>query len=319
MIEEIGGYLELELYDSPFLHENALAFNTGRNCLAYLINKRKIKKIALPIFSCDVIKKVCMKYGVEIRWYTIDKHFQPCIDKIDTDEWLYVINYYGLLDSKYMSALKERHINVIFDQAQAYYQVPVENSDNIYTCRKYFGVPDGAFLYTNLCDNDVIEASESRNDVGYLLGRFETNAADYYAEYVNHEKQLDVEPIKRMSRLTKNWLCAIDYEKVKRIRNNNYEYLNKHLQKYNKIEVAHVDGPYMYPFMAENAHELRKRLIEQKIYVPVLWPNVLEDAETGTWDYRLADEILPLPVDQRYNARHMEKIVTSIIKLGGLG
>ena len=40
--------------------------------------------------------------------------------------------------------------NVIIDNVQAYFQRPIEGFDTLYSCRKYFGVPDGAVLYTDL-------------------------------------------------------------------------------------------------------------------------------------------------------------------------
>ena len=36
-MKEIGGYLELDTYSLPMLHGDALALNSGRACLQYLI------------------------------------------------------------------------------------------------------------------------------------------------------------------------------------------------------------------------------------------------------------------------------------------
>ena len=60
-MKEIGGYIELDRYTLPMLHENAKALNCGRNCLAYLIRARGIKKIALPYFLCDSVKRFVRK------------------------------------------------------------------------------------------------------------------------------------------------------------------------------------------------------------------------------------------------------------------
>ena len=43
-MKEIGGYLELDTYSLQMLHDGAIALNSGRNCLAYLIKKKNIKK-----------------------------------------------------------------------------------------------------------------------------------------------------------------------------------------------------------------------------------------------------------------------------------
>ena len=42
-MKEYGGYIELDTYRLPMLHEDAIALNCGRNCLAYLIEAREIK------------------------------------------------------------------------------------------------------------------------------------------------------------------------------------------------------------------------------------------------------------------------------------
>ena len=59
-MKEYGGYIELDTYRLPMLHDGFLAFNCGRNCLAYIIQKRKIKKITLPYF---------IPYGIYSFWH----------------------------------------------------------------------------------------------------------------------------------------------------------------------------------------------------------------------------------------------------------
>ncbi|WP_148042329.1 hypothetical protein [Paraeggerthella hongkongensis] len=45
---EIGGYLELEDFGGRPYHEGAIALDSARSCLAYLIELRGISCIALP-------------------------------------------------------------------------------------------------------------------------------------------------------------------------------------------------------------------------------------------------------------------------------
>lgn len=58
---------------------------------------------------------------------------------------------------------------------------------------------------------------------------------------------------------------------------------------------------------------VRKRLQKEKIYIPTLWPNVLEDCTEDSLEYRYAADILPIPVDQRYDEADM-KYLAEIIK-----
>jgi len=112
-----------------------------------------------------------------------------------------------------------------------------------------------------------------------------------------------------MSLLTRNILGAIDYEAVRRKRNQNYETLAA-LDGQNRLQLKKPDGPYCYPFYCENGMQVRKALAAQKIYVPTLWPNVLE--MDAPFERELAANILPLPCDQRYDTEDMQRILNAL-------
>ena len=76
-MREIGGYIELDTYHLPMLHEGAIALNCGRNCLAYLFRSRGIRKIKLPFFICASIPGVCDREGVEKTFYHVGMDFKP--------------------------------------------------------------------------------------------------------------------------------------------------------------------------------------------------------------------------------------------------
>ena len=67
--------------------------------------------------------------------------------------------------------------------------------------------------------------------------------------------------------------------------------------------------------MIDDAGRIRSELIKKRIYIPILWPNVLEECEEGSIDHRLAANILPLPVDQRYSRDDMVYIADTIREL----
>ena len=74
---EIGGYLELERFSGPLLHEKALALSSGRACLAWLIGQRPVRKLLLPDLLCDVVEETCARYGVETRRYAVGPDLRP--------------------------------------------------------------------------------------------------------------------------------------------------------------------------------------------------------------------------------------------------
>lgn len=315
-MREIGGYIELEHYNSPMLHDKALGLNCARNALAYILEAKKIRKIAMPYFMCDSCNSVLADYHVVVRKYCIDKNFFPVLEEKNDGEWIYIVNFYGQIDNGKLQKLKERYTNIIVDNTQSYFQMPLENTDTLYSCRKYFGVADGAFLYTDGKIDRELEQDQSYSRMGFLLGRFERNANEFYDEYVNNNKFIQTEPIKRMSKLTNNILKSIDYKKVGNIRKLNFEKIHNTFVEINRLELNVPYGAFMYPLYIENGKEVRRKLQENRIYVPLLWPNVLRECARDTLEYQLAENILPLPIDQRYNMldmQYMEEIIKKCI------
>ena len=175
--------------------------------------------------------------------------------------------------------------------------------------RKYFGVTDGAYLYTDVKLERELEQDASFSRVEYLAGRFERSASEFYSTYQANEKRLNTLPLMGMSAFTENILRSIDYVYVKKRREENFAYLNDRLEKYNLLNVICPIGPFAYPLYVENGNDLRKKLQSEKIYVAKLWPNVTEGTEG-----KLADNILPVPCDQRYDMGDMVHIVDVLLK-----
>jgi len=55
-------------------------------------------------------------------------------------------------------------------------------------------------------------------------------------------------------------------------------------------------------------------LIEEKIYIPTLWANVLDNVNLESVEYSYILNILPIPCDQRYGENEMECITNNIIR-----
>lgn len=308
-MKEIGGYIELDTYTGPMLYEDGIKLNCGRNALAYIIKAKNINKINVPKFMCDSNDKVLIENGVEVIYYNIGLDFKPQIK--DYDGWLYVVNFYGQLTNEYILTLGK---NVIVDNAQAYFQRPVKGVDTIYTCRKFFGVPDGAILYTDkLIEINLMD--ESYNRMNFLLGRFERTASEFYKDYVDNNHFFKDEPIKIMSKLTENLLHGLDYDVIKKKRTENFSYLNSKLASINKLTLKIPEGAFMYPLYIDNGFEIRKNLQDKKIFIPTLWPAVFNLCSENDLEYDMAKNILPIPVDQRYGIDEMNIIINSILEL----
>lgn len=314
MMREIGGYIEFEQYRGKMPHEDAIALNCGRNCLAYLFKSRGIKKLKLPYFICNSIFSVCDREGVEKVYYHIGMDLKPIDDlTLEKDEWLYLVNLYGQLSNAEIKDYVEKYERVIVDQANGYFVEPIPGVDTFYCCRKWFGVADGAFLYTDCTLEDEFPQDESYGRMEFLLGRYERTANEFYAGYNANNKFFITEPIKRMSKLTRNLLHGINYDFVEKRRRDNFAYLHERLGRLNRLNLK--PATFMYPLMVENGAALRKKLQVEKVYIPTLWPTVFDVATKDSLEYQMAEKILPLPIDQRYGIDDMEYMLKKIKEL----
>lgn len=311
-MKEIGGYIEFETFYSDMLYDDGIKLNCGRNGFAYLIESRNIKKVRFPKMMCDSNDKVLSNYDLNVRYYSIGSDLKMEDITLDEDEWLYVVNYYGQLTDEYIMSLKKKYDRIILDNAQAYFHRPVKGIDTVYTCRKFFGVADGAILYTDAKLDRQLPVDESFGRMNFLLGRFERTASEFYGEYAANNDMFFDEPVKRMSRLTENILHGIDYGLIERKRTENFRTYHEALASVNKLELIIPSGAFMYPLYIENGRAIRKKLQDMKIYIPTLWPNVLENCTESDAEYDMAENILPLPCDQRYSHNEIKYVIEAI-------
>ena len=311
---EIGGYIEFPYLVGSLFHDQAIALNCARNCLAYIIEAKNIKNIALPKFLCGSVKRTCEEHDVDVNYYSIGIDFLPKDIELKQNEWLYLVNYYGQIDNEKIIEIKKHNDNLIVDNVEAFFQLPVEGIDTIYTCRKYFGVPDGGYLYTDTFINRLLEEDKSADRMTHLLGRFENAANVFYATYKENESIFKTLPLRRMSKITENLMRSYDYNKVKFTREENFVYLDKMLSEYNKLTLITPNGAFAYPLYVSNGNEIRKKLQKKNIYIATLWPDVFNSCNEDEIEYDMAENILPLPCDQRYDVRTMEYLALEVKK-----
>jgi len=309
--------LELRQHDSLF-HDNAAALNCGRNAFAYILENLGVKKIHLPKYICPAMLQPLHKLQIYYDFYSINKDLEPDQNfTVDSGEYILYINYFGLKNGT-AQKLAQKYTNTIIDNAQAFFDLPYSHTPTFYSPRKFFGVPDGGFAYVN-SDSSL---SLPQDDISFercvhLLKRIELGASEGFSDFRSHEQEFDNRSMACMSRLTKRILLNIDYEWVQSKRNKNFNELHSALQKFNLlspiIDGATITGPMMYPYLCDNKH-LRERLQKNNIFTPIYWPQISEMGNgLNVFESHLAEHLIPLPIDQRYNRGDMHRIV-SVIK-----
>lgn len=310
-MEAMGGYFELELRKGEHYHKDAIRLNSGSNCLEYILRARKYEKVYVPYYTCHVIFDVAQRLGLEITYYHINEQLEPVeLPELKAHEAFLYTNYYGLKQSCVERLAEKFGKQLIVDNAQAFYAKPIVGIDTFYSPRKFFGVPDGGYLYTDAILNEEFPQAESMQRMTHLLKRIEKGAEAGYADYQREEETLEGSPIEQMSKLTDALLRSIDYEKIAQQRISNYKVLEEQLGKSNSIhlELQQDDVPMVYPYHTQDA-TLKQRLIANRIFVATYWPNV---DENGEFEATLKTNILPLPIDQRYGIDELHSIQNAL-------
>lgn len=303
MTVAIGGYLELELHKGEHYHKNALRLNTTRNSFEYVLRVRKYTKVYIPYYTCEVMLEPLKKCNVDYEFYHISQQLEPDQDFTlqPTEAFLYT-NYYGLKQRCVERLAQQYGKQLIVDNAQAFFAEPLEGIDTFYSARKFFGVADGAYLYIDTFLDEELEQDQSYRRMSHLLIRADIGAEAGYADFRNNDDLLIGQPIKRMSNITEKILCSIDYEHIKEQRRANYMALDSQLKDTNGIYLQ-LDKdvvPMVYPYLT-NDETLRKRLIDNRIYVATYWPNVEDWSKQSEVEYHLVNQLIPLPVNTRYS------------------
>jgi hypothetical protein len=224
-------------------------------------------------------------------------------------------NYFGVMNGT-VREVKKKFGNVIIDNSQAFFARPLRNVPTFYSPRKFFGLPDGGFAYSKgaLQVNGRKETSIDR--FRHLLQRIEQDPESAYNLFKSNEARLNNLPIRRMSTLTHRLMRNIDFKRASRQREENFRFLHNHLKNLNEfsgiLERGKINGPMVYPFLRKGNTKLRRKLIKNRIYVATYWPNVYDLVKRNSWEHYLADNLIPIPVDQRYSIPDMGTILHEI-------
>lgn len=316
-MEPIGGYFELELKKSGEYHNPGFRLNTARNAIEFILRLRKYKRVLLPGYICNSVLEPIEKLGLNYVFYSIDKSLLPTITNHDDDTCIIIVNYFGLLEREIVEFSK-LNLNVLIDNSQAFFSEALDGLDTVYSPRKFFGVPDGAYLCSSISSEMHIEEDVSYEKSIHLLKRIDLSPEEGFLDFREAQKALSFQPIRRMSKLTQALLSSIDYEFVRKRRNENFFFLHENLRDKNEltelIESEAIDGPMVYPFMTRDP-SLREKLRNNRIYVATYWNDVFERADENSLEWQLAKYMIPLPVDQRYSKEDMMRILNIINRM----
>lgn len=307
----IGGYFELELRKGEAYHAHAIAMNSARHCLEYILKARGYKKIYIPYFTCGAVLEPIERMRISHERYAINELLEPrYLPELRPDESFLYTNYFGLKQKAVEVLAAKYGSQLIVDNAQAFFAPALPRVDTFYSPRKFFGVPDGGYLYTEITNIPIPERDVSWHKMQHLLQRWEEGAQSGYSAFLENESGFSTSAMRTMSQITDAILRSVDYEHVKCKRRLNFEQIHRQLGIINKLQIdfAEDDAPMVYPLWTSDT-SLRQRLIENKIFVATYWPEIANSNTSPILEKELANNLVPLPIDQRYELHDLLRIL----------
>ena len=331
-MKEIGSIFPL--YDKckeSGAHNNVLSgrklFSFCREAI-YLIAKKEMangKKVMLPKYTCDTVIAPFQELGYDYQFYpvcndlTIDIPKAKEIFAAHRPNLMVVHPYFGMdLTKQEQDMLEEMHeggCEIILDLTQCLFSTMRLPFIKYYvgSIRKWFVIPDGAFLETS--DEMGIFGVENEEIVSLqtkamkLRGEyFQTGDINTKNESIrlSHEvERLMTRPITphAMASVSKDILAFEDAETQQKIRIENYKRLYEGLKDVKEIElIADISrlttAPLFFPFRVDDISVMQKKLAKKAIYARLIWEK--------------EDRILTITVDQRYDLSDMDRVVAAI-------
>lgn len=318
---EIGSFIELQLPKGKEFYNQQLdiaRLNTGRSAIWHAFHCTGCKSIWIPIYQCDTVCEVLKTHNVEIKYYHIDKEFNPVDLNPDLDEAVLFVNYYGVMSHQRMLELSRLSARPIIDNSQGFFNEPIENAMNVYSCRKFVGVPDGAYVIGKGAHQYMDEYPQgySSDTAAFLLMRIEygCEGKGYEARSIN-EHRIDTEPIMKMSKLTHAILDGTDYEFIKKKRRENFDIAHSLLGDINQINpqlyYEKDTIPMVYPLVVED-DALIQKLFEAKHFQGHWWSYICDEQPEDCFESWISRYVIPITIDQRYGKEEIEYLANVI-------
>jgi hypothetical protein len=313
----IGGFLPFEIgCGDGTLYPDAIAMESARAGFLHVLRTLRPARIWLPWYICDAMTRQATSTHIPIMRYALTQDWGVSEGvELAPGDCLVYINYFGLCEAQVDAVLRRfRPGQVLIDNAQALYSPPRDCLANLYSPRKFVGVPDGGYLVAPAMATP--EGTASGEDSIFrclpLLMRLDGQVAKGYEKFREAEACFDHGEARAMSRLTQALLSSIDYASVAQRRRHNFVALHEALGTSNNLALEPGAVPLAYPLIGAPA-PLRQRLIEQGIFVPLYWPEIVQKgSKAPEFERFLAEECVALPCNQNCSAKHMEHVAALV-------
>lgn len=313
----LGGFFELELpaKGEPY-HPTAQALASGRACFAALLDERPPRRVHVPFYVCDALLSPLRERGIPLAFYALDDGLEPSgLPPLAEDDLAVHVDYFGLKSRSVLGHWARDPEHVILDLVQSFYLRPPAGARGFNSARKWFGVPDGAFLF-GAAPGRWPRPENVRVD--HLLNRLLGHQELAFRQFRESEAAVTTTP-GGMSLFSERLLGAVVHGDIAARRAASFDHFARILGPLNQLPlVRDADAvPFCYPFLP------RRRLAHadfhrEGVFLPQLWPEVLQrEGPQFEFERRLARDLLPLPVDHRLTPSDCDRVIEIVSRLLG--
>ena len=318
---------------------------SGRTAIFYVLKNilkhKKIRKVYMPSYSCYSMIQAFKDLEIEVEYYDVyfNEILKYNIDLENDSDIFFAMNYFGYSDTNmesYIKNFKEKGKIVIEDITHSILSKKrySEYSDFlIASLRKWFPISSGAIAVNmkevfdlELSENTkealiYLKTSDMENKKNYINKSEKSNLIDsnkekniFLKEYSESNKILETDYQNyKIDENSYKILMGIDIEEIIIKRRKNVKLIYEKLSKNIKIKFLvnnfkEDDCLLFVPIILnhKDRDDLRKFLIENKIYLPIHWP--LEEKINNIFDKELS-----LICDQRYNVSEITYYLNLIL------
>ena len=318
-------------------------YMSGRSALNAIVldvkKKYAVEQVLMPSYCCDSMIVPFIKNQIRIRFYDVyldnDHKISVEIPKAEKNEVLFLMHYFGAKVRKFHIQGEFRDwITVIEDKTHSFFSSFDSDIDSEYefvSFRKWFAVSgiamakntDRSLIVPDATNNKFLAL---RNEAFFEKARYisgaQINKDLFLNKFRKAEEILDIDSMcylpdrKDYYRLTQR---LHQKEALVQARRANAAVLIKELQKIPQLSVMvdfdmDMDCPLFVPVaeLTGQRDQLRRYLIDNKVYCPVHWPTSSYHGEILVRTQEIYDNELSLVCDQRYSPNEMMKIIETI-------
>lgn len=299
--------------------------------------------ILMPAYCCHSMEDPFEKAGWRVVYYRLNEDLTVDLDFLaqaltkEKFKAILTMNFYGSASTKgavtYVKKYKPEFkviedfshctfsLDDIFNQQVDYYVTSI---------RKSIGVCDGSVIISREpLDESNIEEVEtefvsSRRDgqklkVEYTYSQDKELKGIFFPKLRRQEGELDAfEGVHRISGTGQEMLKALNGSMIRYARQRNMKHilnlLGGKVESIPGIERCLNGAPFSLPILVKNRDEIQQKLAKRGVYAPVLWPICDEARGVCPVSARMADEMLSIPIDQRYNYDDIEDIAKIVLE-----